>query len=54
MFDKAYESEDKIKDLQGKVFFARVNIGAESEPELFFEDPEPAIVTPDPESLYFG
>jgi CheY-like chemotaxis protein len=54
MFDQAYENEDKIKELQGKVFFARVNIGAESEPDLFFEDPEPTVVTPDAESLYFG
>lgn len=38
----------------GKVFFARVNIGAEREADLFFEDPEPELVDPRGLGLHFA
>lgn len=40
--------------LVGKVFFARVNLGAVREAELFFEDPESELVDPRGLGLHFG
>jgi CheY-like chemotaxis protein len=42
------------RGLVGKVFFARVNLGAEREADLFFEDPEPELVDPEGLGLHFG
>ncbi len=35
------------------VFFARVNIGAQREADLFFEDPEPKFIDPAGLKLHF-
>jgi FixJ family two-component response regulator len=54
MLHPAHSGDEDLRDLQGKVFFAKVNIGADTESELFFEDPEAELFTPDASSLHFG
>ena len=40
-------------DLVGKVFFARVNLGASRESDLFLEEPEPTFLDPSALELHF-
>jgi CheY-like chemotaxis protein len=53
MLGEEYEEIERARDLVGKVFFARVNIGAEHETDLFFEDPESELVDPRELPLHF-
>lgn len=48
-----YEAEGRAYALVGQVFFARVNIGARRESDLFFEDPEPDVTDPTRLKLHF-
>jgi hypothetical protein len=40
MLGEEYADQERAAGLVGKVFFALVNLGAEREPDLFFEEPE--------------
>lgn len=46
--------ESAARDLVGKVFFAHVNLGAEREADLFFEEPEPEFFDAADVDLHFG
>jgi hypothetical protein len=53
MLGDEYTSKERAAELVGKVFFARVNLGAEQEHDLFLEDPEPEFVDPADLDLHF-
>lgn len=53
MLDLASAQAARSGELVGKVFFARVNLGAEREPDLFFEAPELEFVDPAGLNLHF-
>lgn len=53
MLGVEYTSKERAAELVGKVFFARVNLGAEQEHDLFLEDPEPEFVDPADLDLHF-
>lgn len=53
MLGETYSNLKEAQALVGKVFFAQVNLAAEKEPELFFEDPEPTFIDPADLSLHF-
>lgn len=53
MLGEKYDDRETAQHLVGKVFFARVNLGAEREPDLYFEDPEPTFISPNELSLHF-
>ncbi|HTA13313.1 MAG TPA: hypothetical protein VK781_00470 [Solirubrobacteraceae bacterium] len=53
MLDERYADLDAALAITGQVFFARVNLGAQHETDLFFEDPEPELVDPTELSLHF-
>lgn len=53
MLGGEYATKEHAAELVGKVFFARVNLGAEREPDLFLEDPEPEFIDPADLDLHF-
>jgi CheY-like chemotaxis protein len=53
MLGEQYKTIDAAREIVGRVFFARVNLGAEHETDLFFEDPEPQFVDPAGLALHF-
>jgi hypothetical protein len=53
MLDARYDDLTAAQAAVGRVFFARVNIGAEHEDDLFFEDPEPELIDPKDLPLHF-
>jgi CheY-like chemotaxis protein len=53
MLGEQYDSIEAASAIAGQVFFARVNIGAGHETDLFFEDPEPELVDPSELPLHF-
>lgn len=53
MLGQQYKEMEPARTLVGKVFFARVNIGAEHETDLFFEEPESELLDPQEMSLHF-
>jgi CheY-like chemotaxis protein len=53
MLGERYNNIETARAIAGRVFFARVNIGAGHETDLFFEDPEPEFVDPAGLSLHF-
>ena len=44
MLGEQYAERERADELIGKVFFAKVNVGASREPDLYFEDPEAEFV----------
>jgi CheY-like chemotaxis protein len=54
MLDERYNDLEAARSVAGQVFFARVNLGAEHEADLFFEDPEPDLIDPAGLSVHFG
>lgn len=44
MLGEEYGDRAQADQLVGKVFFAKVNLGAAREPDLYFEEPEPKFV----------
>jgi CheY-like chemotaxis protein len=53
MLGRQYNTIDAARGIVGRAFFARVNLGAEHETDLFFEDPEPEFVDPAGLTLHF-
>ena len=53
MLGEKYDDMTVATGIVGRVFFARVNLGAEHENDLFFEDPEPDLVDPSDLKLHF-
>lgn len=54
MLGVEHDAKAAVVGLVGKVFFARVNLGAERETDLFFEDVEPQLLDPQGLKLHFG
>jgi hypothetical protein len=54
MLGADFKLEARARELVGKVFFARVNLGAEREPDLFFENIEAEFVDPEGLPLHFS
>ncbi len=53
MLGERYNTIEAARAIVGQVFFARVNLGAGHETDLFFEDPEPEFVDPTALPLHF-
>jgi CheY-like chemotaxis protein len=53
MLGEKFDTMAVAEGIVGRVFFARVNLGAEHESDLFFEDPEPDLVDPADLKLHF-
>jgi hypothetical protein len=54
MLGEKYDDIAVASEIVGRVFFARVNLGAEHENDLFFEDPEPDFINPTDFKLHFA
>ena len=53
MLGRQYNAIEAARDIVGRAFFAHVNLGAEHENDLFFEDPEREFVNPAGLALHF-
>jgi CheY-like chemotaxis protein len=53
MLSEQYSDLEAARVIAGRVFFARVNLGAGHETDLFFEDPEPDLMDPTELPLHF-
>jgi hypothetical protein len=53
MLGERYNTSEAASAIVGRAFFARVNLGAGHETDLFFEDPEPEFVDPAGLPLHF-
>jgi FixJ family two-component response regulator len=54
MLGEQYAERGRADELIGKVFFAKVNVGASREPDLYFEDPEAEFVDAADLNVEFG